>query len=117
MFTINKSRSSNIAGVALHKDLMCYVELDGGRGSLKVVRQETVPIAPGAIVKNSLTDVDAVAGAFKNLKSAVGGFKCPVVLGIPSRDITLRLLEYPIMSASAVKDTLALDFDKYFPYP
>jgi type IV pilus assembly protein PilM len=117
--TSNKSKGGkgNFAGVALHGDSVRYVELNGGRGSLKVVKQEIIPVAHGAIVKDSLASVDAVITAFESLKSAVGGFKCPVILGIPSRDIILRLVEYPKMPIEDVKEALQFEFDKYFPYP
>ncbi|MCL2009908.1 MAG: pilus assembly protein PilM [Synergistaceae bacterium] len=112
-----KGGKDNFAGLALHGDSVRYVELSGGRGSLKVIRQELVPLARGAVVKDSLAAVDAVIAAFESLKSTIGGFKCPVVLGIPSRDIILRLVEYPKMPISDVKDALQFEFDKYFPYP
>jgi len=112
-----KGGKGNYAGVALHGDSIRYVELNGGRGSLKVAKQEIIPIAHGAIVKDALMNVDAVLTAIEGLKSAVGGFKCPVTLGIPARDVILRLVEYPRMPIEDVKDALQYEFDKYFPYP
>ena len=113
----SKGGKGHFAGIALHGDSMRYVELNGGRGALKVVKQEIVPIAHGAIVKDSLAAVEALITAFESLKSAIGGFKCPVVLGVPSRDVILRLVEYPKMPIEDVKEALQFEFDKYFPYP
>ena len=113
----SKGGKGNFAGVALHGDSVRYVELNGGRGSLKVVRQEIIPVASGAVVKDSLAAVDSVVTALESLKNAVGGFKCPVTLGIPSRDVILRLVEYPKMPIEDVKEALQFEFDKYFPYP
>ena len=112
-----KGGKGNFAGVALHGDSIRYVELNGGRGSLRVIKQEIIPIAQGAIVKDSLVNVDAVITAIESLKPAIGGFHCPVALGIPSRDVILRLVEYPRMPIEDVKDALQYEFDKYFPYP
>lgn len=84
---------------------------------MRVVKQEIVPVAQGAVVKDSLVGLDAVGAALENLRSAVGSFSCPVVLGIPSRDVILRLVEYPRMSTEDVKEALQFEFDKYFPYP
>lgn len=53
---------------------------------------------------------------FEDLKSRLGKFSCPVVLGVPSRDVTLRLVEYPRMPLDDIRDALSLEFDKYFPY-
>ncbi|MDR3264846.1 MAG: pilus assembly protein PilM, partial [Synergistaceae bacterium] len=111
------SKGGNFAGIALHGDSVRYLELSGGRGSIRVVKQEIVPIAHGAVVKDSLVGMDAVGTALESLKSAVGSFGCPVVLGIPSRDVILRLVEYPRMSIEDVKEALQFEFDKYFPYP
>ena len=116
MFAINRSQGSKLAGIALHWDSVRYVELDGERDSLKIVKQETVSITPGAIEKNSIVAADAVVSAFENLKSAVGGFKCPIVLGIPSNDTIVRPIEYPKMSLADIKEALPLEFDLYFPY-
>lgn len=111
------SKGGSFAGIALHGDSVRYLELSGSRGALRVVRQEIVPVAQGAIVKDSLVGLDAVGTAFEGLKSAIGGFSCPVVLGVPSRDVILRLVEYPRMSIEDVKEALQFEFDKYFPYP
>ena len=111
------SKGGNVAGIALHGDSVRYVELNGGRGALRVVKQEIVPLAHGAIVKDSLVGFDAIASALESLRSAVGSFNCPVILGVPSRDVILRLVEYPKMSIEDVKEALQFEFDKYFPYP
>jgi type IV pilus assembly protein PilM len=62
-------------------------------------------------------DLEMIISSLENLKSTVGGFSCPVVLGVPSRDVILRLVEYPKMSIEDVKEALQFEFDKYFPYP
>jgi len=113
----SKEGKGNFAGVALHGDSLRYVELSGSRNSLSVLKQEIVQLAPGSIVKDSLNAMDPVIFALENLKEAVGGFKCPVVLGIPSRDVILRLVEYPKMQLEEIKEALQYEFDKYFPYP
>jgi type IV pilus assembly protein PilM len=110
-------KGGSFAGIALHGDSVRYLELSGNRGMLRVVKQEIVPIAQGAIVKDSMVGLDLVASALESLKSQVGGFSCPAVLGIPSRDVILRLVEYPKMSIEDVKEALQFEFDKYFPYP
>ncbi|MDR1875794.1 MAG: pilus assembly protein PilM [Synergistaceae bacterium] len=111
------SKGGNFAGVALHGDSVRYLELNGGKGTLRVVKQEVVPVARGAIVKDSMVGMEAVGAALESLRSVVGSFNCPVVLGIPSRDVILRLVEYPRMSIEDVKEALQFEFDKYFPYP
>jgi len=113
----NKVLKGNFAGLALHRDSLRYVELSGGRGALKVARQELIPIASGAIQKDSVSAMDAIVTAFEALKATIKSFKYPVILGVPSRDIILRLVEYPKMPIEDVKAALQFEFDKYFPYP
>jgi type IV pilus assembly protein PilM len=106
----------NFAGMALHGDSVRYLELSGTLGSLSVVRQETVPLEQGTIVKDSLMDVNRLLPALEEMKSVLGGFHCPVALGIPSREVILRLLDFPRMEIEDVREALQLEFDKYFPY-
>ncbi|MDR2528152.1 MAG: pilus assembly protein PilM [Synergistaceae bacterium] len=112
-----KGKGGNFAGVSLHGDSVRYLELSGGRGALKVVKQEVVPLGHGGVVKDALVDTGVVGAAFETLKAVVGGFRCPVCVGVPSRDVILRLVEYPKMSIDDVKEALQFEFDKYFPYP
>jgi type IV pilus assembly protein PilM len=116
MFAKGFKKNKNFAGVALHGDSVRYLELSGALGSLSVVRQEVVPLDRGIIVKDSLVDMGRILPALEELKSALGGFHCPVALGVPARDVILRLLDYPRMTLEDVKDSLQLEFDKYFPY-
>ena len=116
MFSRKKRAGAGIfAGLALHGDSLRYVELDGSRG-LRVVRQEFIPLSTGTVVKDSLKDTNALGVAFETLKDALGKFTCPIVLGLPSRDVILRLVEYPKMPLEDLKGALALEFQKYFPY-
>jgi len=113
----NKVVKGTFAGLALHGDSLRYIELSGTLGALKVTKQEISPIERGAIVKDSVASIEAIAASFEGLKSRVGSFKYPVTLGVPSRDIILRLVEYPRMAIEDVRQSLQFDFDKYFPYP
>jgi type IV pilus assembly protein PilM len=113
----SRKNKNNFAGVALHGDSVRYLELSGTLGSLSVVRQDIVPLDRGVVVKDSLVDMAGLLPALETLKSVLGGFYCPVVLGIPSRDVILRLIDYPKMPIEDVKEALQLEFEKYFPYP
>ena len=104
------------AGLVLHEDSLRYLELERNGAGLRVVRQEFIPIPAGGVVKESLQKVGMIERGFEDLKSRLGKFSCPVVLGVPSRDVTLRLVEYPRMPLDDIRDALSLEFDKYFPY-
>ena len=111
-----KKVTGSFAGLALHEDSLRYLELERSGAGFHVVRQEFVAMPAGGVVKESLQDMKVLESSLEELKAQVGKFSCPVVLGIPSRDVTLRLVEYPRMSQDDVRDALSLEFEKYFPY-
>lgn len=116
MLFSGKKNKGGFAGLALHEDSLRYLELERSGAGLRVVRQEFISIPAGGIVKESLQKVGILERAFEDFKAQIGKFTCPIVLGIPSRDVTLRLVEYPRMPLEDVRDALSLEFEKYFPY-
>ncbi len=110
-------KSQNRAGLALHEDYFRYVELDGDLGGQKVRRKIQVASGGAAIRKDSLSDVGALVPVLENLAGSLGGtFKSPVTLGIPSRDILIRIIEVPEMVMEDAREALKWDFEKFFPY-
>jgi type IV pilus assembly protein PilM len=110
-------KSQNRAALALHEDYLRYVELDGDLSGLKMRRKVQTATGGTAIRKDSLSDVGALLPAFENLGGSLGGgFKAPVTLGIPSRDILIRVIEMPEMEMADAKEALKWDFEKFFPY-
>lgn len=110
-------KSHNRAGLALHEDYFRYVELDGDLSEQKLRRKIQVASGGTAIRKDSLADVGALVPVFENLAGSLGGtFKSPVTLGIPSRDILIRIIEVPEMGIEDAREALKWDFEKFFPY-
>jgi len=110
-------KSQNKAALALHEDYVRYVELDGDLSSLKLRRKLEVASGGMAIRKDSLSDVGALVPIFENLAGSLGGtFKSPVVLGVPSRDILIRVVELPELNMTDAREALKWDFEKFFPY-
>lgn len=110
-------KSQNKAALALHEDYVRYVELDGDLSGLKLRRKLEVASGGMAIRKDSLSDVGALVPVFENLAGSLGGtFKSPVVLGVPSRDILIRVIELPELNMTDAREALKWDFEKFFPY-
>lgn len=116
LFSGKSRRKGTAAGLALHEDSLRYIELAHAGSGFQVVRQEIVPMPAGAIVKGSIQQFDVLEQGLEELRGQVGKFTYPVVLGVPSRDVILRLVEYPRMPLEDIRDALALEFEKYFPY-
>ncbi len=110
-------KSQNRAALALHEDYVRYVELDGDLSGLKMRRKLQAPTGGTAVKRDSLSDVGALLPIFESIGSSLdGGFKSPVNLGIPSRDILIRVIEMPEMEMEDAREALRWDFEKFFPY-
>lgn len=112
-------KKGGFAGLALHEDALRYIELAPSGMGFNVVRMETVPLPEGTISREQLQlqHVQALRGAFGMLKNRLKGFRVPVVLGMPTRDTTIRLIDYPEMSLEDIEASISLEFENYFPYP
>lgn len=110
-------RSNVQAALALQEDFLRYIELDGGLSSGLAVRKKiSVPTA-GAIRKDTLADVAGLVPLFEQVAGKMGGqFRVPVTLGLPSRDILIRVVELPEMEFDDAREALKWDFEKHFPY-
>lgn len=113
-----KKKKGACAGLALHEDSLRYIELVPEGQGFKVSRQEMCPLPQGSISRESVQQFNALERAFEDLKKQVGKFSCPVVFGVPGRDVILRLIDYdvPRMPMEEVRESLSFDFTNYFPY-
>ena len=110
-------KKKNYAGLALQTDALRFVELEGTSSSLKVKRSASFSAA-GAIRRDSLADLKALQDGLKSLLYNAGGSAGgPVVLGVPSRDVMIRLVDLPEMPMNDAREALRWDFEKYFPFP
>ncbi|MBQ7264141.1 MAG: pilus assembly protein PilM [Synergistaceae bacterium] len=112
-----KTKKGAFAGLALHEDSLRYIELAHEGAGFKVLRQELIPLPQGCISRESIQQIDMLERAFSDLRGQLGKMTKPVVLGVPSRDVTLRLVDYPRMDMRDIQDALSLEFENFFPYP
>ena len=113
--TFNKhALTGNAAGLAIHDDCLRFIEVDEEDN---VIRQEYVPLPEGCIINNAIQDFDMLESAFSHAHKLIGRLREPLVIGIPTGDTIMRLLNLPNMSVEDVRGTIDLNFDEYFPYP
>ena len=120
MLSRKKVKKGAFAGLALHEDSLRYVELEHSSGGFNARRQEFVPLPSGCVSRESIQQFDTLEKAFNDLRSQIGKFTCPVVLGVPARDVMLRPINYDVPPGTPmedIEDALALEFENYFPYP
>ena len=101
----------NYSGLAIHNNCIRFVEYNS-EGT--AITQEEVQLPEGCIVGGKIEDFDALGTAFGQMHDAVGRLHQPVIIGIPSGDVTIRLLNLPHMSIDDVRGTIDLNFDEYF---
>jgi len=109
-------KNQNKAGLALQEDALRFIELEGGLSRLRVVRKCSVPAGERGIKKNTIAEAGELYAPLQTLRSRIGGFKAPVALSIPSRDILIRVVELPELELEDAREALKWDFEKYFPY-
>ncbi len=109
-------KTRNKAGLALHEDDLRYIELEGNMSRLRVAKKVSVPSGGKGIRKNSLVDAGDLLAPIQALGARIGGFKVPVALSLPSRDILIRVVDLPEMEINDTREALQWDFEKYFPY-
>ena len=81
-----------------------------------MAKKVSVPSGGKGIRTNSLADAGDLLVALQALGTSSGGFKVPVALSIPSRDILIRVIELRELEMNDAREALQWDFEKYFPY-
>lgn len=109
-------RSHTKTALALHEDALRYIELEGDLTDLKISKKVSVPSGGKCIEKNSLTAPGELLVPLQKLAEKIGGFQTPVALGIPSRDILIRVIELPELGLNDAREALRWNFDEFFPY-
>lgn len=106
-----------MAGLSLESGVIRYVELEGGIGNLKVIRKSEVSTETGVIQQDMVSDYAALEQSLNALKSQIGGhWPLQATIGIPPRDVLIRVVELPSMSTQDAREAFRWEFDKYFPF-
>ncbi|MCF4113540.1 MULTISPECIES: type IV pilus biogenesis protein PilM [Dethiosulfovibrio] len=109
-------KKDGFAGLAIMTNGIYYLELLRSDTDLAVNRYEFISYSHGAVKQDSLVDQEEAVRAIGELSDRIGGFGFEVALGIPSRDVMIKNVEFPDMDLEMAKDALHWNFDKNFPY-
>ncbi|MCF4150388.1 pilus assembly protein PilM [Dethiosulfovibrio sp. F2B] len=113
----NRKKTKNgFAGLAIMTNGIYYLEILRSNSMLTVNHYEFVSYGHGAVKQDSLVDQDEVERAIKELSDRIGGFSFDVSLGVPSRDVMIKNVDFPDMDTEMAKDVLHWEFDKNFPF-
>lgn len=106
-----------MAGLSLESGVIRYVELEGGIGNLRLVRKGEISTETGVIQQDMVSDYAALEQSLNSLKSQIGGhWPRQAVIGIPPRDVLIRVVELPSMPTQDAREAFKWEFDKYFPF-
>ncbi len=109
--------SAPMAGLSFESGVIRYVELEGGIGNLKLVRKGEISTETGVIQQDMVSDYAALEQSLNSLKSQIGGhWPRQAVIGIPPRDVLIRVVELPSMPTQDAREAFKWEFDKYFPF-
>ncbi|WP_198470890.1 type IV pilus biogenesis protein PilM [Acetomicrobium sp. S15 = DSM 107314] len=93
-----------------------YVEISGALGDLSC-RCALVPVLPAPVYQDALVDATGLLPALTTLKEEVGISPVPVSLGLPPRDVLLRVVELPPMELEEARAAIGFEFERHFPFP
>ena len=115
--TLRKS-SGGGAGFSFHDSEIRYLELSGQAGSYQLEASSVIS-SPGALLEQGmLRDVKLLAPLLQRLGDERGGvFPRGITLGLPPRNVMMRVVGVPEMDLEDARGALQWDFEKYFPFP
>lgn len=94
------------------------MEIEGKAGDLSLGRSAEARFESVAVEQEMIADIQSLESQLLVIKDTLGGnWAHSVVMGIPSRDVLLRIVEMPPMETEDAREALKWDFDKYFPFP
>jgi type IV pilus assembly protein PilM len=92
-------------------------ELTLGKAGATLERFGQVALPPGAVRDGEVVDVDAVAGALRQLwaQAKFGGKK--VVVGVANQKVVVRQVDLPWLPLAELRESLAFQVQDYIPMP
>lgn len=109
-------RTKSFAGLAIQAEGLRYAEISGALGNLNC-HSAFIEISPPAVRQDALADAAGLLSAMATLRGEIGGFRVPVSLGLPPRDVLLRTVELPPMELEEARSAMAFEFERHFPFP
>ena len=82
--------------LSIEGDGLRYLEIERRGGVFRVLSNLIQPLPPGTVQQELLGDPTKLLSALEELRARRGrGFILPVYVGLPSRDVMLRVVELP----------------------
>lgn len=110
-------RRKGHAGLCIEDQAIRFIELAGDADKLSLVNKIQVPLPPDAVKQDAISNVQVLEGALSSLKTRLGN-KVPsnITVGIPSRDVFIRIIDMPRMGVEDARNAFRWDFEKHIPF-
>ncbi|HOO64325.1 MAG TPA: pilus assembly protein PilM [Synergistaceae bacterium] len=106
------------AGISFHDNEIRYVELSGQGGSYRLEASSFITSPTPVLEQGMLRDVKILEPLVGRLGEELeGNFPMGITLGLPPRNVMLRVVTIPEMDIEDARGALQWDFEKYFPFP
>jgi len=94
-----------------------FLELSGGVDKLAMVNKVEVPLPKDTVRQDAISNVQLLENALSSLKTRLGNRVQPdLTVGLPSRDVFIRIVDMPRMPVEDAKNAFEWDFEKYIPF-
>jgi len=111
-----KKRST--AGLFVFGRSMQYVSILSEGGALKVEKCLEMPMDLAPSQSDVFGDPVALEANLLRLKGQIGGhWASSVAVALQSRDVLIRVVDFPRMGIDDARDAFQFEFDRYFPFP
>lgn len=107
----------NFAGLAIEDRVIRYLEIGGSLDKLKLVNKVEINLGTDAVRQDAISNVQSLEASLASLKGRLGGKVAGnIALGIPSRDVFLRVVDMPRMGIDDARNAFKWDFEKHIPF-
>jgi len=113
-----RKSSGGGAGFSFHDREIRYVEISGQAGAYWRGVSSVITSPSPVLEQGMLRDVKLLEPLVQRLGDELGGkFSSEVTLGLPPRNVMMRVVTVPEMGLEDARGALQWDFEKYFPFP
>ena len=114
-------KSQSIIGLDISSSAVKLIELSrSGRagGRLRVESYAVEPLPPGAVIENSIADVELVGASIRRVVERAKTKTKRVALAVSGATVITKVIHMPIgLSDAEMESQIALEADQYIPYP
>jgi type IV pilus assembly protein PilM len=107
----------HVVGLDIGTSGVRAAELTLGKSATTLERFGQVALPPGAVRDGEVVDIDAVAGALRQLWSQAKFGSRKVIVGVANQKVVVRQVDLPWLPVGELRESLAFQVQDYIPMP